>query len=327
TDNVTTIYASDVDENITIDLDNVTKIKSPHWANYLLGVIYRLKENGFRIKPFKCLFGGNIPVGSGLSSSAALECGFVYALNTLNNFGISPRDMIFIAQWSEHHYAGVMCGIMDQFSSMMGKEDQVFVLDCRSLTHTYFPLQLHDYELVLFDTNVKHSLAGSEYNIRRSECEEGVEILRRYYPSIRNLRDVSPAMVKEHEAAMPSKVFNRCLYVAAEIERVQSAGDDLANGDLHAFGAKMYETHEGLSVLYEVSCPELDFLVDATRNNPDVLGARMMGGGFGGCTINIVRTSIVKSLEQEVREKYRQKFGIELKVYEVKIKNGVSQIK
>lgn len=325
-DNVTTIHALDFGESFTVDLENVHKVERPLWANYLLGVIHKLKTLGYKTKPFKCVFGGNIPVGSGLSSSAALECGFVFALNALNNFGIPSREMILMAQWAEHHYAGVKCGIMDQFSSMMGKEGHVFMLDCRSLEYTYFPLQLNGYELILFDSNVKHSLASSEYNVRRHECEEGVRILKSFYPNIASLRDVSSATVVKHKTDLPAKVYNRCLYVTEEIERVVAASKDLNNGDIKAFGKKMYATHDGLSKLYEVSCVELDFLVDCAKSNNVVIGARMMGGGFGGCTINIVHSSAVKSLEKEIREKYFQRFGIELKIYEVKIKGGVSQV-
>lgn len=324
-DNVTAIYALDAKEMFTVG-DNVDKVDKPLWANYLLGVMHKLKEKGYSIKPFKCVFGGDIPVGSGLSSSAALECGFVYALNALNNLGLSEKDMIHIAQWSEHNYAGVKCGIMDQFSSMMGKEDHVFVLDCRSLDYHYYPLKLKDYEILLLDSNVKHSLASSEYNTRREECEEGVRLLKQFYPSIRNLRDVRSEHVKLHKNDLHGKVYDRCLYVTEEIERVQEASKDLVKGDLHSFGEKMYATHEGLSKLYEVSCAELDFLVSITKDSPHVLGARLMGGGFGGCTINLVHLSAVDLLKQEARDKYYKAFGVELKMYDVKIKNGVSKI-
>lgn len=321
-DNVSAIYALDAGEMFTIT--DVAKVKEPLWVNYLLGVIHKLRERGCEIKPFKCVFGGDIPVGSGLSSSAALECGFVYALNALNKLGIPEKEMIFIAQWSEHNYAGVKCGIMDQFSSMMGKKDHVFVLDCRSLDYQYYPLNLNEYEILLLDSNVKHSLASSEYNTRRAECEEGVRLLKSYYPSIKNLRDVKSEHVRLHQKNLPGKIYDRCLYVTEEIERVQAASQDLMKGDLRAFGKKMYATHEGLSVLYEVSCPELDFLVSMTKNDPQVLGARLMGGGFGGCTINIVHSSAVERLSREARDKYFQQFGVELKIYAVKARDGVS---
>jgi galactokinase len=290
TDNVTVIKALDMNETFNVDLENIKSVAKPLWVNYLLGVIHRLQEKGHIIRPFKCIFSGNIPAGSGLSSSAALECGFVYALNSIFNLEISPTEMVHIAQWSEHNYAGVKCGIMDQFSSMMGKKDHVFILDCRSLAYHYFPLKLKEYEILLLDSNVKHSLASSEYNTRRSECEEGIHVLKKFLPEIKNLRDVKPEDIEHFKSELSEKVFSRCKYVTEEIIRVKAAGKDLMNGDLGLFGEKMYATHEGLSKLYEVSCSELDFLVNQTKDNPHVLGARMMGGGFGGCTINIVHS-------------------------------------
>lgn len=324
TDNVTVIKAVNLNESFTVDLENIYRVNSPSWVNYLLGVIHRLQEKGHSLKPFKCIFGGTIPVGSGLSSSAALECGFVYALNSIFDLGISPTDMVHIAQWSEHNYAGVKCGIMDQFSSMMGKKDHVFVLDCRSLSYTYLPLKLDAYQILLLDTGVKHSLASSEYNTRRAECEEGVHLLKQMLPHIKNLRDVNPTDVEKYKNKLSQKVYNRCRYVTEEISRVEAAGKDLMIGDLRSFGKKMYETHEGLSQLYEVSCPELDFLVNETKDNGNVLGARMMGGGFGGCTINIVHSSFIPSLVEDLRIKYSKEFGIELKVYDVNVTDGVS---
>lgn len=326
TDNVTVIKALDVNEVFRIDLDNIESVAKPFWVNYLLGVLHRLQEKGHIIKPFKCVFSGNIPAGSGLSSSAALECGFVYALNTIFNLGISPTEMVHIAQWSEHNFAGVKCGIMDQFSSMMGKKDHVFILDCRSLAYHYFPLDLNEYEILLLDSNVKHSLASTEYNTRRAECEEGIHILKKFVPIIESLRDVRSEDVERYKTELPEKVYNRCKYVTEEILRVEAAGKDLMNGDLESFGEKMFATHEGLSKLYEVSCPELDFLVNMTKENPHVLGSRMMGGGFGGCTINIVQSSHVKSLIENISYNYSKKFGIDLKPYDVKISNGVSLV-
>ena len=325
-DGTSTIRSLDMDESFSVDLDKVHKVGSPLWVNYLLGVIDRLQSKGNQLKPFNCVFGGNIPHGAGLSSSAALECGFIAALNTLNDLGESREDMIHMAQWAEHNYAGVKCGIMDQFSSMMGKLNHVFILDCRSLDYSYFPMKLNGYDILLLDTNVKHSLAGSEYNTRRRECEEGVAIFKKDNPSVNSLRDVSAALVRKYKGQLKEKVYDRCLYVTEEIERVQAASKDLEKGDLVAFGKKMFETHEGLSVLYEVSCPELDFLVDLVKGNKNVLGARMMGGGFGGCTINIVRSAEVDALIEMARNKYSEKFGIELKAYPVKLRDGVSLI-
>jgi galactokinase len=217
-----------------------------------------------------------------------------------------------------------MCGIMDQFATVMGKEGHVIVLDCRSLTHRYSPIDLKEYAIVLCDTKVKHSLVDSEYNTRRSECDTGVSILKKYYPEIKSLRDVSGEMLTKHKNEFQGKVFNRCWYVVSEIDRVQKASRDLENGDLKAFGKKMFETHEGLSKLYEVSCPELDFLVDEAKKSDAVLGARMMGGGFGGCTINIVRKDIMDQFTAHLTRMYKQAFSIDLATYPVKIKEGTS---
>jgi galactokinase len=322
----TAIHSINMNETVNIDLDRVAKTESPGWFNYLLGIVARLIENGYTIKPFKCSFGGNIPQGAGLSSSAALECGFIYGLNAVNGFGIDANDMIHIAQWSEHHYAGVKCGIMDQFASVMGRKDHVLLLDCRTFSHRYIPLQLGACEIILVDSKVKHSLASSAYNTRREECEEGVRILSKHFPAIHNLRDITPRSVRSHQSHFPDNVYKRCLYVTEEIERVQSAAQDLERGDLKTFGKKMIETHRGLSALYEVSCPELDFLVNQMVLNPNVIGARMMGGGFGGCVIAIVRSSARNEIEDEMYRKYSDRFSIVPDVYEVAIADGVSKI-
>ena len=241
------------------------------------------------MRPFSCVFGGNIPTGAGLSSSAALECGFGFALGEVNGLRVAPMQLIKMAQWAEHHFAGVKCGIMDQFASTMGKEGNVIVLDCRSLDYRYAPVELQDYGIVLCDTKVKHALVDSEYNTRRKECEAGVSLHRKHYPTVSSLRDVTSDMLEKHRRDLPEIVYQRCSYVVAEIARVQEAYIDLERGDVRAFGERMFETHEGLSKCYGVSCRELDFLVEEARKFDGVIGARMMGGGFGGCTINLVK--------------------------------------
>lgn len=325
-DSSSVVHAIDMNESVELNLDEVARVEKPAWANYLLGIIDRLSDRGLKMRPFNCIFGGNIPQGAGLSSSAALECGFVYALDAINDLGISRVNMVRMAQWSEHHYAGVKCGIMDQFASMMGKKDHVFMLDCRSLDYQYFPFRLNEYEVVLFDTGVKHSHASSGYNTRREECEEGVRVLKSRIPGVESLRDVRIDVLKAARGQLPGKVYDRCLYVVEEIERVQAAAIDLANADLAAFGTKMTQTHRGLSTLYEVSCPELDFLVAELTANQHILGARMMGGGFGGCVIALVRSSGKEEIVDNMHRKYLNTFAIELKAYEVRITEGVSAI-
>lgn len=317
------IYSLKYNETFTVNVTDPQPVNAPVWANYLLGVIRQLVDSGFSIKPFQCVFGGNIPLGAGLSSSASLECGFVYALVTMNNLPVSKVEMIKMAQWSEHNFIGVKCGIMDQFASMMGKEDHVIMLDCRSLEYKLFPLQLKGYSLVLCDTHVKHSLVDSEYNTRRSECEQGVSILKKYYPEVNSLRDASETMVLKHKAEMPGKVFDRCLYIVQEIERVQQAGKDLERHDLVSFGKRMFETHEGLSKKYEVSCKELDFLAEEAKKISGVLGARMMGGGFGGCTINLVADDALEAFKSQIVRAYYQTFSIVTEPLVVKVLDGV----
>ncbi|MBA4058302.1 MAG: galactokinase, partial [Marivirga sp.] len=287
------IYSVKHDELIHFDVDNPEKITEPFWPNYLLGVARQFVDKGHPLKPFHCIVDGDVPTGAGLSSSAALECGFAFALNELHSYTIPRLELLHMAQWSEHHFVGVKCGIMDQFSSMMGAEGKAFVLDCRTLSYNYFPVDLKDYTIVLCDTMVKHSLANSAYNTRRHECEKGVSILKNYYPDIKNLRDVTTNVIEMHGHELGEKVFDRCYFIVQENERVLGAASDLEKGDLVSFGQKMYASHEGLSKLYEVSCAELDFLVAQAKTFHGVLGSRMMGGGFGGCTINIVLKSKV----------------------------------
>lgn len=325
-ESVSRIFSLNFQEEALVDLHETHKVEQPSWLNYLLGILHQLREHGYVLKSFNCVIGSTVPAGAGMSSSAALECGFVYALDVINRLKLDKIDMIKMSQWSEHHYAGVQCGIMDQFSSMMGKENHVFVLDCRSLDFQYFPIDLPDHTIVLLNSNVKHSLASSEYNTRRQECEEGVKILNQYDPSINSLRDVTMAMLVEYKTELPRVVYDRCRYVVEEIARVQQASDDLQRNDIQAFGRKMFETHKGLSKLYDVSCAELDYLVEQARTFDGVLGARLMGGGFGGCTINILKNDRVEPFIKETRENYRKTFNIDLPSYIVKIKDGTSVI-
>jgi galactokinase len=320
------VYSVKYNEYAHINIRDPKKVDQPKWANYLLGVLHQMVEQGLPVKPFNCVFGGDVPLGAGLSSSAAMECGFAFGMNELFSLGIPKLKLVLMAQWAEHHYVGVMCGIMDQFASVMGKEDHVIVLDCRSITHRYAPIDLKEYIIVLCDTKVKHSLVDSEYNTRRAECENGVSILQKYFPQVKSLRDVTPAMLEKYKTELPGKVYDRCSYIVAEIERVQQASKDLDAGDLVAFGKKMYATHEGLSKLYEVSCQELDFLVEEAKKFNTVIGSRMMGGGFGGCTINIVKENEADNFVTHLEQVYKSAFNIDLQTYRVKIKEGTSVV-
>ena len=317
------LYSYDYSESLEFSLSSF-KPSEKGWANYIMGVVDQLQKADHKLQGFDCVFGGDIPIGAGLSSSAALECGTAFGLNELFGLGISKSSLIQHAQKAEHEFAGVQCGIMDQFASTMGKEGYAIRLDCRFLDFSYFPLNFQDYQVLLFDTQVKHSLAGSEYNTRRKECEEGVGILQKRYPQVKSLRDASLEMLHTAKEAMAPVVYKRCLYIVEENERLLSGCSLLEKGDIEGFGAKMYGSHEGLSKQYEVSCPELDFLVDFTKDKEYVVGARMMGGGFGGCTINLVSIDEKEKLIESISKAYQKAFGRELKSYEVLITDGSS---
>ena len=262
-----------------------------------------------------------------MSSSAAMECGFAVALSEYYLLNVPKLEIITMSQWAEHNFVGVKCGIMDQFASVMGKEGHVIVLDCRSLDYHYAPLDLHDYSIILCDTKVKHSLVDSEYNTRRMECESGVRTLQQHYSSVKSLRDVSMKMLDAHKNEFEGKIYQRCRYVVEEIARVQLASEDLKRGDIAAFGKEMYETHDGLSKLYEVSCRELDFLVAEAKKLKTVIGARMMGGGFGGCTINLVKKHDSPNFISHMRQRYKAEFGIEMPAYDVTVVDGTGRVK
>ncbi len=316
-------YSYDLKEQISFNLDAV-KPSATAWANYLLGVIAQFQKAGYTIKGFDLVFGGNIPIGAGLSSSAAMECGLGFALNHIYELGVDKLSLAKMGQKAEHEYAGVMCGIMDQFASVFGKQDHAIKLDCRSLEYTYYRLEMKDYHIVLCDTQVKHSLASSEYNTRRQECEAGVAILQKHYPEVHSLRDASIAMLEQHQHEFDPVIYKRCTYVVSENNRVEEACQALERGDLQLFGEKMYSSHQGLQHDYEVSCSELDFLVEQARKSDAVLGARMMGGGFGGCTINLVKNSELNAFTEQMAKAYKQQFGIELKTYVAQIVDGSS---
>jgi galactokinase len=319
------LYSIDYDESFEIVLDDLHK-SDTHWANYLIGVTVQFQKKGLQPGGIDCVFGGDIPLGAGLSSSAALECGFAICLNDQFNFGIDRSELILMAQKAEHEFAGVMCGIMDQFASTFGQDGHVMKLDCRSLDYEYYPLTNKKVDIILCDTKVKHTLASSEYNIRRSECEKGVEILKKKYPEVEALRDATPDMLEIVKSVMEDNVYQRCHYVIHEVVRVENACQALLKNDFETFGKLMYETHDGLSNEYLVSCKELDILVDIARKDNNVLGARMMGGGFGGCTINLIKKGGADKFIDTVMERYPKLTRNETEIYRVKISNGAGRL-
>ena len=319
------IFALDLNDHFEFDLGELKK-SDKIWPNYLMGVIEQLQKKEYNFKGFNCVFGGTIPIGAGLSSSAALESGLIYSLNQIYDLGIGKIDMVKMAQKAENEFVGVNCGIMDQFINIFGKEGNVLQIDCRTLEYKYFPFVFNDVSVVLFDTKVSHSLASSEYNQRRKECSEGVAVINKDNPGIESLRDVTIEMLNSYENKLDPVVFRRCKYAVEENNRLLNACQSLIEKDLKAFGDYMYQTHQGLSKDYEVSCPELDFLVEQSKQFSSIYGARMMGGGFGGCTINLVENNSIDSIVKKISQSYKEKFGKEPGVYITHISNGTELI-
>ncbi|MGA7722324.1 MAG: galactokinase [Ignavibacteriaceae bacterium] len=319
------LFALDLNEEFRFNINNMNK-SDKGWPNYLMGVVEQLIISGYKLKGFNCVFGGDIPIGAGLSSSAALEAGLAFALNHIFNLGIDKISLVKMAQKAENDFVGVKCGIMDQFINIFGKDGNVLRIDCRSLEYSYFPFNYQNISIVLFDTRVTHSLAASEYNRRRKECAEGVSEIQKKCHQVQSLRDVSLDLLNEYKTKLDETIYKRCKYAVEENDRLLKACSALENHDLEAFGLLMYKTHDGLSKDYEVSCKELDFLVDLTRDNPGVFGSRMMGGGFGGCTINLIGNDSIESVSNTIALEYKKKFNLETKIYTTKISNGTSII-
>jgi len=273
---------------------------------------------------FDCVLQSDLPTGSGLSSSAALECGLAFGLNELFDLGLSKLQMIQLSQAAEHTYVGTQCGIMDQFASVMSKTGHVILLDCRTLDHDYIPIELHPYKIILLNTKVSHNLASSEYNTRKRECEQGVRTIQRKYPKVKSLRDVTEEMLHSSGPEMDPVIYNRCRFIVAENERVLEMANALRENDLASAGKVLYAAHEGISKLYEVSCAESDFLVEFSKGFTDVLGARQTGGGFGGCTLNVVHQDAVDNFVTAATKAYKKEFDIELEAFEVKPSGGTT---
>jgi len=314
------LYSVDYDESAEFTLNGSDDI--PAWAKYVYGIAYELHAYGCSIAGFDAVFGGDIPLGAGLSSSAALESAFAFGLNEIFSLGLTRMEMAKIGQRAENIHVGVNCGIMDQFASLLGDTNTLLKLDCRSLEFEPIPFALPSHSLVLLDTRVKHSLASSEYNTRRKQCEEGVVTLAKFNPNIASLRDVTLDMLVNSRFALSEKVLMRCQYVVEENTRLQNACNALANSDVDEFGRMMYLSHEGLMSKYEVSCAELDFLVEQAACFSSVLGSRMMGGGFGGCTISLVADSAIPEFVGAASAAFEAKYGQAPLHYEVKIGAG-----
>jgi galactokinase len=298
-DRLVRLYAADLDEAHETDLDRLER--SAAWTGHLLGVADQMVKGGHASGGFDCAFGGDIPIGAGLASSAAISAGLAFALNDRFGAGLDRLALARLAQRAEQEFAGVRCGIMDQFASLHGRDGHLLLLDCRTQEYEAIPFALPEHRIVLCDTGVKRELASSEYNDRRAQCEEGVEVLRKYQPEVRALRDATPEMLARHQDELDEVVYRRCDFVIRENARVIHAVGALARRDLPAFGRQMFLSHAGLREEYEVSCPELDALVAAATTTRGVLGARMMGAGFGGCTVNLVAAARVEAFSEAMR--------------------------
>ena len=317
----------DMNETVEINFDSIKSLEVNTWANYILGVIQQFQNRGLKVKPFNCVLAGDIPIGSGMSSSAALESAVGFAINEMNEFGFSRKELSKIVQQAENEFIGVKCGIMDMFASLHGKENNVIRLNCETLEYQYFPLNLGEYKIVLFDSGVKHNLVESEYNLRRQQCEEGLAFFRKHFDKpVKNLSSVPLSWLQSSKSQLDEIVYKRCQYVIEENQRILSACEDLQQGRLKEFGINMTATHEGLRNLYEVSCPELDFLVDNLWNESAVLGSRVMGGGFGGCTINLIKEDAIDEIFEKLAIRYELKTGIKLKMYSVVTSNGTEVV-
>jgi galactokinase len=313
--------AMQFDELQTFSITDIKPAKG--WVNYILGVFFHIQQKTKQpLQGVDVIIDGDVPVGGGMSSSAALCCGFGLALNELFDLGLTRLDLVYIGQKTEHTFVGAKVGVMDQFASLHGKAGHLIRLDCRSMEYEYIPFNFPGHKIVMVNSMVHHSLASSEYNVRRSQCEEGVAVLKKFYPSIKSLRDVSVEQVDQHQKDLSPVVYKRCSYVTKEKERLLHGCELLEAGDLAGFGKLMVETHKGLSKDYEVSCPELDFLAEKAMTMKGVLGSRMMGGGFGGCTINIVEARQVQSFSDAIQPAYSKQFGKTPEIYITQIEDG-----
>ena len=313
-------FALDLNELVEFGLNEEDAPKQS-WARYIFGVCREVIKRGGKISGFDTVFAGDVPLGAGMSSSAALESTYAFALNDLFSIGIDKFELAKIGQATEHNYCGVNCGIMDQFASVFGKQGSLIRLDCRSMEYKYFPFQPEGYKLVLLDSVVKHELASSAYNKRRQSCENVVAAIQKHHPEVEFLRDATLEMLVEVKDEVSAEDYMRAEYVIEEVQRVLDVCEALEKGDYQTVGEKMYGTHHGMSKLYEVSCEELDFLNDIAKKC-GVTGSRVMGGGFGGCTINLVKDELYDQFVKTAFEEYKAKFGHEPKLYNVVISDG-----
>ena len=314
------IVSETIGKSFSLDLNHIRPGEIT-WQNYIKGVIRQFTKIR-KLKGFDCIIRSTIPLGSGMSSSAALTCSLATALNVLFGLNLNPYEVAKMCQRADHEFVGIMSGIMDQFTSLHGKKDHFILLDCESLEFSYHKLLPSNYSFILINTNVSHELANSEYNKRQKECQIGLQILKRHIQFKDNFKDFTIEDLNSVKDQLESNIYQRCAFVIKENDRVLETLNALENNDLKKVGQLLYRSHNGLKHEYEVSCPELDYLVDQTKSFNEVLGARMMGGGFGGCTINLIDQIHSRSVIGELKEQYFKAFGIRLDYYEVSIEDG-----
>lgn len=309
TDEICNLYSKTYDKTFSFNLQKISRSEKS-WENYILGVVAEIQKRGKTLRGFDCIIESNLPVGAGISSSAALEGGIAFGLNELFDLGLDGQTMAELSRDAEHNYVGTKCGIMDQYASILSRKDHLILLDCQSLKATYVPANFAGHKILLLNTMVSHSLADSEYNTRRQECEEVVQVISKRYPEVRSLRDINMERLKQSRNDLSEVLLKRAAYVINENVRVLEAVKAVEEQDLKTFGELMYQSHYGLKNNYEVSCRELDFLVDFASGYKEVKGARMMGGGFGGCTINLIEEGFVEEFISKASEAYFKEFGI-----------------
>ncbi|WP_462248484.1 galactokinase [Ekhidna sp.] len=325
TDKMVHLYSAEFKESVTLDL-SVPVVKSESsWANYIIGVIAQFQKRDIQVPGFNLVFNGDLPIGAGLSSSAALECGLALIVNHLSQAGFSRIEMALMAQKAEHEYAGVYCGIMDQMASILGRGSMVIRLDSKTLDFEYLNLNLKDHGLVLLDSRVHHSLASSEYNQRREQCESILDLLESEF-QIKSFRECSINHMDQIADQLGEVRYSRGKYVVEEIERVKAAEVAIKNGRINKFGELMNQTHMGLSNDYEVSCVELDFLFQSAIKNKEVIGCRMMGGGFGGCTLNLIELDMIDEIVERIASEFQKEYHIIPHIIPVKLSAGTTLI-
>lgn len=316
------VLAADRGDFLEFDVHETRKYPGNAWQNYVLGAVHVLQSDKGVTGGFDAVITGNLPAGAGLSSSAALTNGLILGLNEISGLSLKRREMAQLAQRAEQEFTGLECGIMDQFAGLMGRQGHAILLDCRSLGAVYLPLDLGEYTLQLVQSGVSHELAATEYNTRRAECRTGVDLLQEQFPQVRSLRDADPAMLEAAAEHLPPLIYDRCQYVVQENLRVMQSAMALRRGDMERFGALLNEAHLGMRFLYDITCAEIDFLADTACAMNGVAGSRMMGGGFGGCTLNLVHRSAVETFRETLGPAYAKRFGLQPAFLEVSPEDG-----